>query len=177
VDHLVDGYRVALRTVAGAVEQVQLKLFGEADDEMFRSVSELTRDILVFRKALMESRELIHEMASRRSLFVSETTQPFLGVLAGTLERLGDDLGTERDVLSETLNLYMGMVSHRTNKVVKRLTVISMIFLPLTFLTGVYGMNLIIPEARWAYTYLLFWVVVAALATTIVLVARRLKWL
>jgi hypothetical protein len=102
---------------------VQLQLFGQVDDDIFRHVSLLTQDILVFRKIVLASRELMHELASRKSAFVSETTQPFLENMAGALERLGGDLTTEREVLNETLNLYMGMVSHRTNKVVNRLTV------------------------------------------------------
>jgi len=118
-----------------------MKLFGDVNDEIFKQVSALSRNILTFRKVLLASRELMHELASRRSPFISETTQPFLDLMAGTLERLGNDLATERDMLSETLNLYMGMTSHRTGHILKRLTMSSIIFLPLTFLCGVYGMN------------------------------------
>jgi magnesium transporter len=120
----------------------------------------------------------MHELSSRKSPFISETTQPFLESMAGTMERLGSDLTTEREVLNETLNLYMGMVSHRTNKVVNRLTVISAIFLPLSFLCGVYGMNLKnIPETRWEYGYALFWLVALGISATLLVVMRRRNWL
>lgn len=177
-DHLVDMYRRTQRSFAEVVEQVQLKLFGEVDDDIFRQVAVVTQDLLVFRKVVLASRELMHELATRRSPFVQETTQPFLENMAGTLERLGGDLTTEREVLNETLNLYMGMVSHRTNKVVNRLTVISMIFLPLSFLCGVYGMNLKnIPETTWDYGYAVFWAVAVLIAGVLLLVMRRRKWL
>ena len=177
-DHLVEMYRRTLRAFADEVEQVQLQLFGEVDDTIFRHVSMLTQDILVFRKTVLASRELMHELASRRSPFVSETTQPFLGSMAGTLERLSNDLSTEREVLNETLNLYMGMVSHRTNKVVNRLTVISTIFLPLSFLCGVYGMNLKnIPETTWDYGYAAFWALALCIAGTLLVVMKRRNWL
>ncbi len=177
-DHLTESYRRALHDFSTAVEQVQLKLFGEIDDTIFREVSTLTQDILGLRKVIMASRELMHELASRRSLFVSETTQPFLENMAGTLERLSADLTTEREVLNETLNLYMGMVSHRTNKVVNRLTVISVIFLPLSFICGVYGVNLQgVPEFGWKNGYLYFWILCGVIAVGLLIFMRRRKWL
>jgi magnesium transporter len=177
-DHLVEGYRRILLGFSEAVEKVQMNLFGEVDDEIFKHVSALTRDILIFRKVVLASRELMHELASRRSPFVSETTQPFLDIIAGTLERLGNDLSTERDVLTETLNLYMGMTSHRTSKLLKRLTMISIIFLPLTFLCGVYGMNFQhMPEIPLRYGYLGFWMAVISIASALLLLMKRFKWL
>lgn len=176
-DHLVDCHRRAFKAFSASVEKVQLELFGEVDDAIFRRVSDLTSDLLAFRGLVRSSRELFHQLATRRSSFVSETTQPFLQNIAGTLERLGDDLLTERDTLNETLNLYMGMVSHRTNRVVNRLTVISMIFLPLSFLCGVYGMNLKMPEPEWEYGYALFWAIAVTLTTGLLLMMRRHKWL
>jgi magnesium transporter len=176
-DHLVDCHRRAFKSFSASVEKVQLELFGEVDDAIFRRVSDLTSDLLAFRGLVRSSRELFHQLATRRSAFVSETTQPFLQNIAGTLERLGDDLLTERDTLNETLNLYMGMVSHRTNRVVNRLTVISMIFLPLSFLCGVYGMNLKMPEPEWDYGYALFWAIALCLTAGLLLMMRRHKWL
>lgn len=177
-DHLTEMYRRTLRDFQAEVEQVQLKLFTDVDDEIFRQVAELTQDILLFRKVVLASRELLHELGSRRSPFVSETTQPFLENMAGSLERLGGDLTTEREVLNETLNLYMGMVSHRTNKVVNRLTVISAIFLPLSFLCGVYGVNLKgVPEFEWDFGYAFFWGLCVTIAAVLLLFMRRRKWL
>jgi len=72
----------------------------------------------------------------------------------------------------------MGMVSHRTNRVVNRLTIFSMIFLPLSFLCGVYGMNFdVMPELRWPYAYLVFWLAVAAFVAAFVVFVRRKKWI
>lgn len=177
-DHLTETYRRALHGFAEAVERIQLQLFGEIDDAIFKQVSTLTQDILGLRKVVTASRELLHELASRRSPFVSETTQPFLENMANALERLSADLTTEREVLNETLNLYMGMVSHRTNKVVNRLTIISAIFLPLTFICGVYGVNLKgVPEFEWPQGYTYFWILCAAIAVSLIVFMRRRKWL
>jgi magnesium transporter len=177
-DRLLEVYRRSLQEFAGRVEQVQHRLFGQVDDQIFKQVSDLVVDILGFRKIIMATRELFHELASRRSPFVSETTQPYLEGMAGSLERMGSDLSTEREVLQETLNLYMGMVSHRTNKVVNRLTVISTIFLPLSFLCGVWGMNWeIMPELAWRYGYLAFWFICLGISVPALIIMRRRGWL
>lgn len=177
-DYLIESYRRTLRSFQTSVEEAQMRLFGQVNDEIFLHVAELTQDILVFRKVVLASRELMHELATRKSPFISETTQPFLENMAGTLERLGSDLTTEREVLNETLNLYMGMVSHRTNKVVNRLTVISIIFLPLSFLCGVYGVNLKgVPEFEWEHGYVFFWSLCLLIGGTLVWFMRRRKWL
>lgn len=177
-DALIERYRRTLNGLQEAVQQVRFRLFGQVSDEIFRNVALLTQDLLVFRKAVLASRELMHELATRRSPFISETTQPFLANLAGALERLGGDLATEREVLSETLTLYMGMVSHRTNKVINRLTVISVIFLPLSFLCGVYGVNLSgVPEFGWKYGYAFFWAMCFLVTIALLIFMRRRKWL
>ena len=177
-DHLVDRYKRTMQNFADTVEQTQLKLFGDVNDEIFHQVSELTSDILALRKICMASRELFHQLSTRKSPFIPEPTQPFLANLASALDRLAADLTTEREVLNETLNLYMGMVSHKTNKVVNRLTVLSTIFLPLSFLCGVYGMNLKnIPEMEWNYGYAYFWILCITVATVLIVFMRRRSWL
>ncbi len=177
-DHLIDSYRRTFARFAEEVEKVQMNLFGAVDDEIFQQVSLLTSDLLAFRKTVLSSRELMHQLSSRRSPFVSETTQPSLELMAVTLERMSDDLTTERVVLSEMLNLYMGMVSHRTNRIINRLTIISMIFLPLTFICGVYGMNFdVMPELGWAYSYPIFWAVCVIFVGCFVLFIRKKKWI
>ena len=182
-DALVDSYKKAMRAFEGHAERVQGKIFETEDDAIFNEVSDVTRDLLSFRKTMLAAREVLNELSSRRSPFVSESTQPFLERMVGTLERLSADLSVERDILAETLNLYMGIVSHRTNKVVNRLTVISMVFLPLTFLCGVYGMNfdpqtgpMSMPELGWKYGYLLFWVTAIVMAAGLLWLMKLKKW-
>ena len=94
--------------------------------------------------------------------------------MVGTVERVLQDLLVDRDILSESLNLYMSMVGHRTNRVMNRLTVVSVIFLPLTFLCGVYGMNFeVLPELRWQYGYHLFWAAVLVIVAGLLALMRR----
>ncbi|MGY8961546.1 MAG: CorA family divalent cation transporter, partial [Alphaproteobacteria bacterium] len=140
--------------------------------------TQLTRSLLDYRNAVVTARETIYELATRRSPFVSESTQPFLDRQTDSLERLAVDAATERTVLSEVLNLYMGIVSHRTNRVVDRLTIVSLIFLPLNFLAAVYGMNFeIMPELQWQYGYFIFWGVACTLVASLIFVIKRRRWI
>ena len=177
-DHLIENYRRIYARFSSEVEQAQLRLFGTVDDSIFRHVSALTTNLLSLRKMVQALRELMHEMASRRSPFVSESTQTFLIPMAETLGRMSDDLTAEREALNETLNLYMGMVGHRTNRVVNRLTVISSIFLPLTFICGVYGMNFeLMPELKWAPSYFIFWALCLIFISVSIYSMKRKKWI
>jgi magnesium transporter len=167
-----------MRGLEDEVGGVQIQIVGNPGDEIFSRVAIVTRELLSFRKLVLAAREVLHELATRRSSFVSETTQPYLGNMVGKLERLGSDLTVEREILAETLNLYMGIVSHRTSRLVSRLTVVSLIFLPLTFLCGVYGMNFeYLPETEWRYGYPLVWAVALLIAGGLLVVAKTKRWL
>lgn len=181
-DHLTHHYRLTLAVVSEMIEGIEGQLLGETDDEIFRDVYDLIRWLLEFRKVIISSRETVHELATRKSPFISQTTQPFLEKKGVLLERLSADATTEREVLSESLNLYMGIVSYRTNQVVTKLTMVSMFFLPLSFLVGIYGMNFgspdsTMPELQWKYGYLFFWFVVFAIVGGLLYWMRRNRWL
>ena len=177
-DHLIDSYTKVLRQIESQVEDVQEQLLHGVDERIFTRGAAVTRELLSFRKLVLAAREVLHELAVRRSPFVSESTQPFLRNMVGALERLGSDLAVEREILSESLSLYFGIVSQRTNELVRRLTLISMVFLPLTFLCGVYGMNFdYLPELHWKWGYLYFWLLVIGIVSGLFIVMRRMRWL
>jgi magnesium transporter len=177
-DHLSHQYTQVLRSIADRTEEIELELFGEVGDAIFAQVADLLRSILEFYKLIVSTREVFHDLSTRRSPFIPETTQPYLEKKAALLERLSADVTSEREVLSETLNLYMGIVTHRTNKLVTKLTVISMLFLPLSFLVGVWGMNFkFMPELEMRYAYVGFWLLVMIIAGSMVAYMRRNNWL
>lgn len=177
-DHLTDNYLAVQKRFEERVEVLQSELMREVDDKVFASVSELGADLLHFRKVVMPARAVLTDLSTRRSLYISEATQPFLANMVGTLERVLQDLLVDRDVLSNSLNLYMSLVQHRTNEVMKKLTVVSVIFLPLTFLCGVYGMNFEhLPELKWQYGYAAFWIAVLGIVALIAVISRRARLL
>jgi magnesium transporter len=177
-DCLIDNYLGVHKKFEERVEQVQTRLIGDVDESVFGEASELTTDLLHLRKVVLPARAVLTDLSTRKSPFVSEATQPFLGNMVGTIERVLQDVLVDRDILSGTLNNYMSMVAHQTNRVMNRLTVVSVIFLPLTFLCGIYGMNFdVLPELHWKHGYLVFWLVVAGIAGTLLWFMRRKRLL
>jgi magnesium transporter len=175
LDHLVENYLDVQQAMGERVERLQAELGGgDVDDALFARASQLGADLLHFRKVLLPTRATLADLSSRRSLVLSEPTQRFLGNMVGSVDHLLQDLLVDRDILSESLNLYMSMVGHRTNQVMKKLTAVSIVFLPLTFLVGVYGMNFeVFPELKWRFGYVYFWAVVGAVIVILIRVLRR----
>jgi magnesium transporter len=175
-DQLLEGYIAVQRALEDRVDELRIRLVAQADDEAFRRVAELSSDLLNFRKVLLPARAVLHDLGTRRSLFLSSTTQPFLLNLVGTVEHVQQELLVDRDILAGALDLHMSLVAHRTNTVMKKLTVVSVIFLPLTFLCGVYGMNFRnLPELDWSYGYALFWFIAGAIAALVAWLCRRAR--
>ncbi len=177
-DHLIDNYLNVHKKFEERVDEVQRSLIGNVDERVFGQASELTVDLLHLRKVVLPARAVLTDLSTRKSPFVGESTQPFLANMVGTIERVLQDVLVDRDILNGSINNYMSLVAHKTNKVMSRLTVVSIIFLPLTFLCGVYGMNFeIIPELKWEHGYLMFWSIVGVTVALLVWAMRRYKLL
>ena len=178
-DHLIDNYLAMQKLMGERVEALQAELHsGNVDDQVFARVSALGTDLLHFRKILLPARTVLTDLSNRRSLLLSEATQRFLATMVGTVDHVLQDMLVDRDILAQSLNLYMSLVTHRTNAVMKRLTVVSVVFLPLTFLVGIYGMNFeVLPELKWRFGYAYFWIVAAVIVAVILRIIRRSRML
>jgi len=175
-DHLIENYLKVHEAFDARVEAIQRALSGEVEETIFQDVSELSSDLLQLRKVVLPARAVLTELATRKSAFVSEATQPYLANMAGTVDRVLQDVLVDRDILSDSLNNYMSMVAHRTNKVMGKLTVVSVVFLPLSFLCGVYGMNFeSMPELKSDWGYPGFWALAAIIVTVLLLIMRRAR--
>jgi len=121
---------------------------------------------------------VLEELVSRKTALISDSTLDFFGTMIGTLDRLLADIDSNREILESAVNLSLTFTAHRTNLTMNRLAVVSTIFLPLTFLCGVYGMNFeVLPEVRWAHGYTYFWVLSAIITIGLVVLLRRLRLL
>ena len=157
-----------------SVEELQSELVGRTDEGAFLRVAEIDTDLLVFRKMLIPVRDALAESAARKSSFISEETRPFLAAMTESVDRVISGMLVDRELLSASLNRHIAMVTHRTNQIMNRLTVVSIISLPLTFLCSIYGMNFeIMPELQWQYGYPTFWVVACVLTAVLSAIMRR----
>lgn len=173
-DHLTDHYVSIQKQLERRVEQLQVALLQARNEDVFEPISEVGVALLQFRSVLVPARAILNELATRRTVFISEATQGFLANMAGTIEVVLQDLLVDRDSLTQALNLSMSMVSHRTSRAMTKLTLLSTIFLPLTFICGVYGMNFeYLPELRWSYGYFMFWGVCASIVGGALVLVKR----
>jgi magnesium transporter len=143
-----------------------------------KAVHRLKNHMILLRRSLWPLREVIARLERRESSLISEaTTVYFKDVYDHTIIAI-DTVETYRDILSGLLDIYLSSVSNRLNEIMKVLTIFASIFMPLTFLAGVYGMNFkYLPELQWHYAYFGLWAIMILLAGCMVLYFRKRKWL
>ena len=141
IDTLIDNYFVVLETLGETLEDLEERMVVQTGREALQQIHVLKRDMLFFRKALWPLREVIGVMARGESSLVRPTTLPYIRDIYDHTIQVIDTLETYRDILSGLLDIYLSSISNHLNQIMKVLTIISTIFIPLTFITGVFGMN------------------------------------
>ena len=160
------------------VESVRVALHHEVNETTLDRLSHMSAKLMMLRKRVLPVRRVLEELVSRKTALISDATLEFFGTMIGTLDRLLADIDANREILESAVNLSLTFTAHRTNLTMNRLAVVSTIFLPLTFLCGVYGMNFeVLPEVRWVHGYTYFWVLSAIITIVLVVLLRRLRLL
>jgi magnesium transporter len=180
----VDHYFLILENIGDKIEQLEDDIAGHPQPESLGMIRELKMKLLVLRRAVWPLREVIGSLERTESDLVKRTTLPYLRDLYEHTVNVIDTVEIYRDMISSLLDLYHTAVSNRLNEIMKVLTIIATIFMPLGFLAGIYGMNfdreagpLNMPELGWPFGYLLFWSLAAAVAGGLLWFFRRKRWL
>jgi len=161
LDAIVDHYFPVLEGFADRIDQLEEQVLGQGHDEVIGALQEIRRELLLLRRAVWPLREMIGSLSREEfSDLVSEATRPYLRDCQDHTAQLMDVLDNCRDLSTTLMDAYLSTVALRTNEVMRVLTIISTIFIPLTFIVGVYGMNfdaeaspLNMPELHWYYGY------------------------
>ena len=184
VDAVVDGYFSVLETMSERIEAVETQLISDPRPENLESIHELKRELIYMRKSVWPLREVIGGLTREESDLVHDSTQMYLRDLYEHTIQVIDTVETFRDMASSLLDIYLSSVSNKMNEVMKVLTIIATIFIPLGFLAGIYGMNfdtsisvLNMPELGLRYGYILFWIVAALIGGGLFIFFKRKKWL
>ena len=178
LDTIVDEYFVVNERLGDEIESFEERLIRDSRPEQLGELHRLRRQLIVFRKAVWPLREVVGLLGRGDTALIRDDTRPFLRDLYDHVIEVMDGIETQRDIITGLLDLYLSSVSNRLNEVMKVLTVISTIFIPLTFVAGLYGMNFEhMPELRepWAYPAVL--VLMAAIALAMLAFFRRRRWL
>jgi len=178
IDAVVDGYFVVMEQLSDRLIDLEEALADHPRRTTLQAIHQLKNDLIVLRKAAWPLREVIAALERDEGELIDERTAPFLRDLYDHAVQTIETVETLRESVSGLLDLYLSNVSQRTNEIMKVLTVMATIFIPLTFLAGVYGMNFrYMPELEWRWGYPALWLFMIACAIGMLIAFRRKKWL
>lgn len=174
MDSIVDHYFLVLETVSEKIEVIEALAMNEPDTSVLQKIYLERRQILALRRSVYPLREVISSFEKNADQFITRETKPFIRDLYDNTIQVIETMEVFRDMSSGVLDLYMNSLSNRMNNVMKVLTIISTIFIPLTFVAGIYGMNFEnMPELRWHYGY--FYVLAGMLVSALIMLGYFIK--
>lgn len=177
VDVIVDNYFVVLEVLGDHLEAIDDRLISSARAETLRSIQKMKKDLIYLRKSVWPLREMLSSLERGESQLISNTLRIYFRDIYDHSIHAIDTIETLRDMLSGMLDIYLSSVSNRLNEVMKVLTIISTIFIPLTFIAGVYGMNFKnIPEIGWVFGYPAILLLMALVSLAMLYYFKRKKW-
>jgi magnesium transporter len=178
VDQMVDAHFPLLDQIEECVDDLQNSIFKDARPSHLDELLHLKRDINVLRRQSLPQRELLNQISRGDAAFVQRQHLIYFRDLYDHMFRISETIDVERDMMAGTMEAYLSVVANRTNDIMKVLTILSTIMLPLTVIGGIYGMNFEhMPELRWRYGYLFAIGLMAATTTTLLLWFRRRGWI
>ncbi|MBU1659971.1 MAG: magnesium/cobalt transporter CorA [Chloroflexi bacterium] len=177
IDAIVDHYFVVLENLGEQIEFLEEELITDPDPGTLQATHELKRELIFLRKSVWPLREVISALERGESPLFQETSLIYLRDVYDHTIQIIDTVETFRDMASGMLDIYLSSVSNRMNEVMKVLTVIATVFMPLSFIVGLYGMNFrYMPELQWKWGYFGVWGVVISVVAGMLAYFRRKKW-
>lgn len=178
IDAIVDSYFAILEKIGDDIELLEEKLVGTPSERLLREIHILKRETIFLRRAVWPLREVISGLERDEHILIKENTKIFLRDVYDHTVQVIDTVEVYRDLVSDMLDLYLSSVSNRLNAVMKILTIIATIFMPLTFIAGIYGMNFkYMPELEWRFGYFVILFVMSAIGVSMLIYFRKKKWL
>jgi magnesium transporter len=177
LDAIVDNYFTVLEELGNRIEIIEEELLSNPTSETLHKLNKIKQDSMLLRRSLWPLRVVVNRFEREETSLVKNTTRPYIRDIYDHTIQAIEAIESYRDVLSGMVDIYLSSISNRMNAIMKVLTVISTIFIPLTFLVGVYGMNFRnLPELNWHYGYHGVWVVIIITAVSMIAYFKRKKW-
>lgn len=178
LDLIVDHYFVILEEVGTRMEEFEETVERHPSKETMTAIRNQKKKLIAYRREMWPLRELLSGLMRDDSGLVRKKTHSYLRDVYDHAIQVLDLIETYRDLLSGLTDLYLSSLSNRTNEVMQVLTIIGSIFIPMTFIAGVYGMNFDkMPELHWKYGYYAAWVLMVFTALVLVVFFKKKKWL
>ncbi|MBN1788017.1 MAG: magnesium/cobalt transporter CorA [Sedimentisphaerales bacterium] len=179
IDAIVDNYFLILENFGEIIESLEDELITDPTEKTFRKIHSIKREMILIRKSIWPLREVINGFKKSESKNISQATEAYFSDVYDHTIQIIDTIESFRDMVSGMIDLYLSSLSNKMNAVMKVLTIIATIFIPLGFFAGVYGMNFDhMPElhCKWAYPFG-FWIAIIIIVAAMLYFFKRKKWL
>ncbi len=177
-DYTVDQYFLVVEELSERIEAEQESLLDDPQKEDLQKIQILKKEAYLIKHAIRPVRESLSSLTRQESDLIDERNIIYFRDALDHVIQVHESLETQRESISTLIDIYLSSVSNRMNEVMKVLTIIATIFIPLTFIAGVYGMNFTnMPELQWRYGYFLIWGIMIVIAVLLIFYFKRKKWL
>lgn len=176
MDAVVDNYFAVLERLGEAIDEGEEQIILNPSMEALARIHALRGEMFGLRRSVWPLREVVGGLSRGESPLLQAATLPYLRDLYDHVIQVIDTIETYRDILASTMDIYLSSASNRLNEVMKVLTIFSTIFIPLSFIVGLYGMNFDIPEIHWHYGYLMVWGIMLSVTAAMIWFFKRRKW-
>lgn len=178
IDIIVDHYFLILEYLAEELEILEENAIDNSGSDFIRNIQLMKRELIYIRKSIWPVRELIGSLFRGDSSLITDFTKPYLKDVYDHTIQIIDTIENFRDIISGILDIYLTKASNRMNEIMKVLTVIATIFIPLTFIVGIYGMNFeFMPELKWRWAYPSLWMIMLTIFIGMIVFFRKKKWI
>lgn len=178
MDAIIDNYFTILEKLGEETEDLEAKVIKNPVPANLQIIYRLKSELIFLRKSVWPLREVISILEKGESALIDKSTNIYLRDIYGHTIQVMDTVETLREVISGTLEVYLSSVSNRMNEIMKVLTIIATIFIPLTFIVGIYGMNFqYMPELKWVWSYPVVLLGMLIIGIIMVFYFRRKKWM
>ncbi len=178
LDVVIDNYLYVLSLLGERIEVLEDNLLVNPNELVIKEINSYKKELNFLRKNIKPSKEMISSLGKMESELLKETTIIHFKELVDNISQASDASDSFREILSDQLNIYHTTISSKLNDIMKFLTVFSVIFIPLTFIAGIYGTNFeFVPELKYKYSYFIMWAVMIVVAIGMLFYFRKRKWL
>ena len=177
VDIIVDNYYIVLDNIGEQIEDTEEEVHRNPSTETFRKIQAIKKELIYLRKAVYPLRDAVGKIIKDEFNLIEEDNLPYFSDVYDHVIHVIDSLETYKDLTASLMDIHINTMNTRMNEVMKVLTIISTIFIPLTFIVGVYGMNFdYMPELRWHYGYYGVWIAMALIVAVMFRYFKYKKW-
>jgi magnesium transporter len=178
LDLSVDNFLLVFEEFQEKSESLEEKLIYEPVKEDLSSIQELKKAVQAIRQSLWPTREILNSLVRRESSFISEGTVVYFRDTLDHQLQLNDTLEASREMVSSLMEIYLSSINNKMNEVMKVLTIIATIFIPLTFIAGLYGMNFeFMPELKWHWGYPAILLVMFFVTLILIIYFKKKDWM